>query len=96
MMKTEFEKQLCDTISDKNYQVVNYIYNFHPSISNTEGKRQIAELYKLGGMRLMYDMLSTAKEAEELETKISKTNAELAKLKQQYEDLLHGHTPMKS
>ncbi len=86
----EFQRELGATVSNKDYPAIEYVYTFHPSISNTEGKKQIANLYRLGGMRLIKDMLPTAKRAEELESKIRKTNANLAQLKKQYEDLQYG------
>ena len=90
MTKAEFEGKLGKEISEKDYSIIEYVYNFHPSISNTEGKTQIAELYKLGGMRLIRDMVQTATQAEALENKIRETNANLADLKMQYENLQYG------
>ncbi len=90
MTKAEFEGKLGKKVSEKDYSVIEYVYNFHPSISNTEGKTQIAELYKLGGMRLIRDMVQTATQAEALENKIRETNAYLADLKMQYEKLQYG------
>lgn len=90
MTKAEFEGKLGREVSEKDYTVIEYVYNFHPVISNTEGKVQIAELYKLGGMRLIRDMVQTAIRAETLENRIRKTNANLADLKRQYENLQYG------
>lgn len=90
MTKVEFEGKLGREVSEKDYSVIEYVYNFHPSISNTEGKTQIAELYKLGGMRLIRDMVQTATQAESLENNIRKANEHLADLKKQYEDLQYG------
>ncbi|HCT63891.1 MAG TPA: hypothetical protein DIC60_01200 [Lachnospiraceae bacterium] len=56
-MKSEFEA-LAGPVSDANYKVIDRVYTFHPSISEVEGKRQIAGLYKSFGMRVRYALHS--------------------------------------
>ena len=51
MMKHEFEEKLGNQVTEKEYKDIEFVYTFHPSISNTEGKTQIAQLYKIGGIR---------------------------------------------
>lgn len=46
MTKQEFEKRIGAEISQKDYSIVEHVYTWHPSISEVEGKKQIAELYK--------------------------------------------------
>ena len=71
-MRNEFEERVkklggdTTTLSVKDYEVVETVYTFHPSISNTEGKNEIAYLYVNFGMRIILDMLPTAKEMEVL------------------------------
>ena len=67
MNKQEFEERLGTTVSDEEWKRINYVYTWHPSISHANGKDDIAKLYKIGGPRLMIDMISTAKEWERLE-----------------------------
>lgn len=69
MTKHEFEEHLGSTVSDKNYTLIEYIYTHHPAISETAGKKQIADLYKLGGMGIMNAMYNEAKDEEERENK---------------------------
>lgn len=45
MTKQEFEKRIGAEISQKDYSIVEHVYTWHPSISEVEGKEQIAELY---------------------------------------------------
>lgn len=90
MMKHEFEEKLGGQATESEYKDIEFVYTFHPSISNTEGKTQIAQLYKIGGMRLIKDMLPTARKAQELDNKIMAANANLMRLKRQSEMLANG------
>lgn len=90
MMKHEFEEWLGGQVTEKEYKDIEFVYTFHPSISNTEGKTQIAQLYKIGGIRLIRDMIPTARKAQELDNKIMAANANLMRLKRQREMLANG------
>ena len=90
MMKHEFEEKLGSQVTEKEFKDIEFVYTFHPSVSNTGGKTQIVELYKLGGIRLIRDMIPTAKKAQELEEKIITANTDLMKLKRQREMLANG------
>ena len=43
MTKQEFEKKIGAEISQKDYSIVEHVYTWHPSISEVEGKEQIAK-----------------------------------------------------
>ena len=90
MMKHEFEEKLGNRVTEKEYKDIEFVYTFHPSVSNTGGKTQIVELYKLGGIRLIRDMIPTARKAQELDNKIMAANANLMRLKRQSEMLANG------
>lgn len=51
MTKQEFQKRIGAEISQKDYSIVEHVYTWHPSISEVEGKEQIAELYKSYGKK---------------------------------------------
>ena len=53
-------------MTESEYKDIEFVYTFHPSISNTEGKTQIAKLYELGGNRLIKDMIPTARKAQRI------------------------------
>ena len=89
-MKHEFEKCLGNQVTESEYKDIEFVYTFHPSVSNTGGKTQIAELYKIGGICLIRDMIPTAKKAQILEEKIITANTDLMKLKHQFEMLANG------
>ena len=77
MTKQEFEQRLGKTVSEKDYAKIEEVYTTHPSISETEGKDQIAYLYKTFGMRIIEDMLPTARKARELEDEMRKTRTRI-------------------
>ena len=96
MMKHEFETKLSElepiqrTVSDDDYKLIEYVYTFHPSISETDGKRQVALLYHEFGLRVFKDMEATATANQVLESAIRKTRAELQKLLDEADDLRKG------
>lgn len=70
MMKEEFEKISGVQVTPEEYEIINTVYTWHPTIENCGGKEMIAELYNLGGMRLIKDMLPTAKKIKGLDLDI--------------------------
>jgi hypothetical protein len=76
MTRAEFEdrvaKILCDpgfVASNEDWADISMVYQFHPAISRTMGKDEIANYYTLGIWR---DMIPAAKEAYRLEDDIRK------------------------
>jgi hypothetical protein len=45
MTKQEFKSLTTREFTDKEYEAIETVYTFHPAISETEGKKQIASLY---------------------------------------------------
>lgn len=72
MTKQEFEKRIGAEISQKDYSIVEHVYTWHPSISEVEGKKQIAELYKSFGMPIIKNMMEAANYAETLDRAMAK------------------------
>ena len=70
MTHEEFEAKLGSKVSDADYAIIERVYTFHPVISNTKGKQQIVDLYKIGGMRVIKDMIPTADAAEAIDQQI--------------------------
>lgn len=60
MNKQEFESRIGKEVSDRDYKVIEKVYNWNPAISNTEGKDQIAAIYQAGGMLVIRNMEETA------------------------------------
>ena len=60
MQKQEFEQLIQTAISDEEYRIIDKVYTWHPAISETAGKSQIADLYRSGGMTVIKNMEETA------------------------------------
>lgn len=54
MQKQEFEERIERTVTDEQYKVIEEVYMWHPSILNTSGKDEVAELYKSFGMTIFH------------------------------------------
>lgn len=100
MTREEFENKAREiSVSDgidfrvpnsEEMKLIDYVYMYHPCISNTKGKGQIAYLYMHFGMRLIRDMESTARVMEDYEIKQRKLREELKKLDEDMEDFMNG------
>ena len=77
MMKQEFENLIGKEVSDKDYEVIDRVYTFHPAISETEGKKQIADA---GGMTVIRGMLEAADIMNSLEKELGEARAALEKV----------------
>lgn len=86
----EFRALAQREVTESEYRVIEKVYVYHPSISETEGKHQIAGLFNNFGMRIIRDMLSTAEEAQEYERGISELKERLENIKNKYERLKRG------
>ena len=87
MMKSEFERLTTRPFTDTEYRVIEIVYTHHPSIDNVKGKQQIAMLYETFGMRIIHDMLPTAKKAREINDRMLKLNAQIEEAKNDLRDL---------
>lgn len=76
MMKNEFEKLIGKTVGEEEYSTIEYVYTWHPAISETEGKAQIARLYTDYGMTVIEDMVERAGKMEtaERDLRVARTN----------------------
>ena len=87
MTKQEFKALTKRSFTDNAYLDIETVYTFHPSISETEGKKQIASLYDTFGMRIIKDMLPTAEKAKEYEERIAQKRHELEALRDELNEL---------
>ncbi|NBK25356.1 MAG: hypothetical protein EOM68_25455 [Spirochaetia bacterium] len=89
MMKDEFLQAAgIENISQADYEVIELVYTHHPSIDNSNGKKQIATIYNLpGGMRIIRDMVPTAELARQIHDRQFHLRSEIAELEAQYDKL---------
>ncbi len=86
---TPKEKKIA-VVSDTDYALVERVYTFHPAISETEGKRQIAELYVNFGMVLIMDMLPRAEVMAKKESELREARAALSRIQEEIEEIRRG------
>ena len=70
MQKQEFEERIERTVTDEQYKVIEEVYMWHPSIRNTSGKDEVAELYKSFGMTIFHDMEALVEHREKLDAEL--------------------------
>lgn len=83
-----------NAITEEEYSVIEKVYAWHPSISNSDGKGEIAYLYVHFGWVLIVDMLRRAKAIEEKENDISRVKndfeSSIKMLENEIEKLISG------
>lgn len=91
MMKQEFIQLLNEKTNDSRqdfpddqYQVIEKVYMFHPSIKD---KQAIVDLYWQFGISVIKDMLPRAEALEELEKEIHKHQMAIEELARKVKDL---------
>ncbi len=87
MLKREFEERIGREVSDKEYEIINFVYTFHPCISDTDGKAQVVAIYLACGIAPFRCMTQEAQKAKELEEAIRVSSESLVSLKRDYEAL---------
>lgn len=87
MQKREFEERIERTVTDEQYKIIEAVYMWHPSIRNTSGKDEVAELFKSFGMTIFHDMLPRAKKAQELDEQLRVAQRAVAKIQEEIEEL---------
>lgn len=90
MNKQEFEERIGGEVRQSDYDVIEYVYTWHPAIRNTEGKDQIANLYKMAQMSIIKDMYETAQFMEKLDAERRVAENQLRKIKERIEDVVCG------
>lgn len=81
MMKHEFEAIVGCEVTRDDYEIIELVYTYHPSIGPCNGKVQIANIFNLkGGMRIIKDMVATAKIAQSLNIEEMSIGREIARL----------------
>ena len=88
MTDTEFLNRLPEGArkpDDNEFEKIQFVYDYHPSINPVNGKDQIAMLYSTFGMRIIMDMLDTAQQAELIESERRQLKNRLRELEREEE-----------
>ena len=76
--------------TEQEYKVIEHVYTFHPSISETEGKKQVAYLYENFGMSIFRDMEARADYMRVKEGEFQKAIAEVERIRRRMEETKAG------
>lgn len=83
MMLDEFNDLVrdrgCAVCSYSEFQLINFIYTWHPCI---KGKDTIVDLWLLGGIKLMEELKPRAEQALEKSTEIRRLQGEIQRLQE--------------
>lgn len=93
MTDTEFLMHLPEGTkapTDEDFELIQFVYNYHPCIDPARGKKQIAMLYSTFGMRIILDMQETAKRAQEIENERRYLRARINELDDEYKAIKGG------
>lgn len=98
MTREEFENKLeergvnvrMQCISNEEYALIEKVYQFHPSISETEGKNEIADLFCKFGIAIIRDMAPRAETMMKLESDYRKAQGEANRLKELMQEIREG------
>lgn len=91
MTKKEFEERVGVVVSSKDYRIIEQVYTYHPAISETGGKHEIATLYETGGMPLIKSMVEAAKIMEGLEKERDQARATLERVNARIAQVANGY-----
>lgn len=94
MMKQEFEERLGREVSDSEYTEIEYVYTWHPAISATDGKNQIAEIFKAGGLVVIRSMREAAEMAQDLDAELRHEMEKVRRIKQRIQKVKDGDTSL--
>ena len=94
MTKQEFEKIIGEEISQEDYSIVDHVYTWHPSISNVEGKDEIADLYKKFGMPIIKNMTEVANYMESLDKELRQARRVIEEIKDRTCKVANGDTEL--
>ena len=91
MMINEFEELLGEVVSTADYEIIEFVYTWHPSISESNGKQQIVDLYKNGGMLVIKGMVEAATYAKELDDERREYECKLNQIKERIASINSGY-----
>lgn len=76
--------------TEAEYKLIEYVYTFHPAISEVEGKEQIATLYLDFGMSLIRDMKPRAELMEKKEKELRAAREVLRRVQEEIAEIRAG------
>lgn len=75
MLKEEFESRIGQEVTWDEYKIIDTVYTWYPEDMS---KDRIAEIWKVGGMRVIKDMYPTAARMVDIDSRIRKAQKDKA------------------
>lgn len=91
MNKQEFEEKLGRPVSGVDYEIIEYVYQWHPAIRAVGGKDQIVAIYNAGGMTVIRSMQETARIAMNLDKEKRELRQRMDKLEEREKWVMSGN-----
>lgn len=89
MLQSEFDQLTSRPYTEAEFSEIHYVYCYHPSV---ESKKDIAELWTIGGICLIKDMLLTARRVEEAEQKMNAARTAYEHARDAWDELIQRLT----
>lgn len=85
MLQSEFDRLTSRPYTEAEFSEIHYVYCYHPAVKS---KKDIAELWTVGGICLIKDMLPTTRRVEEAEHKRNAARTAYEHARDAYDELL--------
>lgn len=89
MLQSEFDKLTSRPYTEEEFSDIHYVYCYHPAI---QIKKDIADLWTIGGICLIKDMLPTARRVEEEKCRLDAARTEYEHARDAWDELIRRLT----
>jgi pyridoxal/pyridoxine/pyridoxamine kinase len=86
MMQHEFEEKYGKIVTPKEWEMISFVYTWHPSISDVNGKKEIVSAFKTDGIDGIKRMIPAAKAVANQQAELETLSRETAKKLQDIND----------
>ena len=89
MLQSEFDQLTSRPYTEAEFSDIHYVYCCHPAV---QSKKDIADLWTIGGICLIKDMLPTARRVEEEKCRLDAARTEYERARDAYDELIRKLT----
>lgn len=88
MLESEFQRLTDKPFTPEEFEKIHYVYCYYPGV---ETHADIALIWAIGGIRLIEDMMYTAKRVADAEKELRKARRMYETAKERYHEVLDGN-----
>ena len=89
MLQSEFDRLTIRPYTEEEFSDIHYVYCYHPAV---QSKKDIADLWTIGGICLIKDMMTTARRVEEEKCRLVAARTEYERARNRYKELIRWLT----